>query len=386
MHSRWWQPLSTNEMSKPRRQHFIPKSYLKNFAIAEGDTFLVEGKLKSDNKPKDSLLSTKDICVDKNLYTIPNVSSDDKYALEKYYASEIDAVYPEVYDLLTNPKITSITIKQRIQIVMTTMSLFFRTPKFLNYNERRLDAIIDYAISNHQDKEGRIRLKFRDHEFDFHISEEDEIRQDLRVKNKLKFLRGHLDVWNKFTQFKVNAGLSVFRIYEDTDLITSDNPVIMHNYKANNFTDVFDPDNIISIPVDNKHFLTIFPNSEDSMTDRIFRGDRDKWFALTTNLQIEENAEDWILGKPNSIYKHIEDQKKYGDHSKENYQSLADMNEKAKDIEELSKLMGQANGFDATVADKIKELRQKRIHKNDPEMRKLIIELAKKGYLLNSLE
>lgn len=242
-------------------------------------------------------------------------------------------------------------------------------------------CLLNYATSNHQDKDGRVKLKFRDYDFDFHVSEIDEIRKDLKVKNKIKFLHGHLDDWHKFTQFKVNAGLSVFRIYEDTDLITSDNPVIMHNYKTTNFTNVFDPDNIISVPLDNKHFLTIFQNSEDSMTDRIFRGDRDKWFALTTNLQVEENAEDWILGKPKSIYKHIEDQKTYGEHSKENLQSLKDMDEKAKDIQELSILMEQANGFSQRVADKIKELRQKRIHKNDPEIRKLIIELAKRGYL-----
>lgn len=371
-------------MSNPKRQHFIPKSYLKNFAVADGDKFFVEAKQKSEPRPKDKLLSTRDICVDKNLYTLPfTIGDGDKYYLEKFYAKEIDGIYPDVYKLLTNPDITFITPKQRAQIVMTTMSLFFRTPKFLNFNERRLDVILDYAAKNHQDKNGRVKLKFRDYDFDFDINEIEETKEKFRIQNKIKFLHGHLSDWHKFTEFKINAGLSVFRIYEEIDLITSDNPVIMHSVKASKLLDIFDPDNIISLPIDNKHFLTIFPNSESAMTDRIFRGDRDKWFALTTNSQVEQNSEDWILGKPNSIHNHIRDQINYNRQTADNYQAVEDMKEKAMDWQELNKIIEESGGLSESVAERVKILRQKRIHKNDPEVRKIIVNLVRLGYLKN---
>ena len=59
-------------MSKPKHQHFIPKSYLKNFAVAEGNKYFVEAKLSSENSSKENLISIRDICVDKNIYTLPH--------------------------------------------------------------------------------------------------------------------------------------------------------------------------------------------------------------------------------------------------------------------------------------------------------------------------
>lgn len=173
----------------------------------------------------------------------------------------------------------------------------------------------------------------------------------------------------------------MFHIYEDTELITSDNPVIMHKARTSELFNVFDPDNIISLPLDNKNFLTIFPNTEEALIDRIFRGGRDKWFAFTTNFQIEENSEDWILGKPNSIHKHMEDQKQYGEHSPQNLQVVQDMKEKANDMLELNRIAEASGGINEKVAEKVKELRQKRIHKNDPEMRRLLVQLKELGYL-----
>ena len=368
-------------MSKPKHQHFIPKSYLKNFAVSQDDKFFVEAKLKDDDKPKDKLLSIRNICVNKNLYTLPHTGGDDKYALEKYYAENIDGVYPEVYEMLTDPKKTFITTKQRAKIVMTTMSLFFRTPKFLNLNERRTNLILDYGVKNHMDDKGIVKFKFKEHDFHFHIDDIEEVKTTLKIKNKFKFLKEHLDAWQKFTQFKINSGISVFRIYEDFDLITSDNPVIMHSVVGNTLN-IFDPTNIISLPLDNKHFLTIFPNTESAMLDRVFRGDRDKWFGLTTNLDIQRNSEEWIIGKPNSVKKHLTDQVKYGDYTPENLQALEDIKQRAFDAKELMDIVEQVGTFaHPRVAEKVKELRKKKIHQEDPEMNKIILELARHGFL-----
>jgi hypothetical protein len=119
------------------------------------------------------------------------------------------------------------------------------------------------------------------------------------------------------------------------------------------------------------------------MTDRIFRGDRDRWFALVTNSQVEQNSEDWILGKPNSIHNHIRDQINYNSRTADNYQAVEDMKEKAKDWQELNKIIEESGGLSEGVAERIKILRQKRIHKNDPEVRKIIVNLVRLGYLKN---
>ncbi|WP_410478545.1 hypothetical protein [Pedobacter gandavensis] len=70
---------------------------------------LVEAKRRNELEPKKDLISTRDICVSKNLYTIPNKDGDEKFALEKYSAKEIVAVYPEVSGWLVDPTLTKIT-------------------------------------------------------------------------------------------------------------------------------------------------------------------------------------------------------------------------------------------------------------------------------------
>lgn len=368
-------------MGNPEHQHFIPKSYLRNFALKTDKKYFVEAKLRSEDSPRKTLISINDICVDKNLYTIPILEEGDKYSLEKFYAQKVDSLFPWIYKRLVDPSVIFINRFERSQIIMATMSLFFRTPKFLNFNERRLDSIINFAIKNKSDKNGNVKFKFGDYDLDFNISNLEEVKTNLKIRNKLDFLQRHLKTWNEFIQFKINAGISVFKITVDINLITSDNPVIMDSVVGNSFN-VFDPTNIISLPLDNKHYLSIFPNTESSMIDRIFRSDRDKWFALTTNLEVERSSEDWIIGKPYTITDHLKDQVKYGAHTEENIQDYEDLKEKAQDAIALSEIIDEVGTLaHQRVANKVKELRRKRIFRDDPDLQKLILELARNGFL-----
>lgn len=368
-------------MSKPKRQHFIPRSYLKNFAVAKDEKHFVEAKMRNENEPRKDLISIKDICISKNLYTLPNKEGNEKYALENYYASEIDEVYPEVYEWLVDPNLNKITIEQRGKIIMTTMSLFFRTPKFLNNNQRKIDAMLEYGVRNFQDKEGNIKFNFENYNLDFNINDIEEVRSNLKVDNKIKFLKDHLKDWHEFIKFKLLAQISVYRIYDEVELITSDNPVIMHSVKSHRF-DLFDPTNMIALPLDNKHYLSIFPNTEESLLYTIYRSDRNKWFALTTNFQIEKNCEEWIIGKPNSINAHLADQVKYNEETIENLQAEKDLKQRVEDGMELVKTIEQYGFPHQKVADKIKELLKNRIHSDNPEMLRIKDELAKYGYYI----
>nr|MCS3814774.1 hypothetical protein [Mucilaginibacter sp. X4EP1] len=340
---------------------------------------MVEAKLRDESATKKDLISIKDICVNKNLYTLPNKTGDEKYALENYYADEIDKVYPEVYDWLVNPQVVKITPEQRMKIVMTTMSLFFRTPKFLNSNQRTINALLNYAINNAQDKDGNIKFKFREYNLDFNIKDIEEVRNNLKIDNKSKFLQGHLKDWHDFVSFKLKSAISVYKIYEETELITSDNPVIMHSVENNPF-DLFDPTNIISLPLDNKHYLTIFPNTEEVMLDTIHRTDRDKWFALTTNIQVEKNCEDWILGKPNSVIAHLADQIKYNEENAENLQAVADIKQRGEDGMELLAVMQEFGFVHIKVAEKVKEMLKQKIHRDDLEIQKIAKRLNQFGF------
>jgi len=366
-------------MAKLQHQHFIPKSYLKNFAVSKDKSYLVEAKRKGESEPKKKLLSTRDICVSKNLYTLSHKEGDERYALETYYAEEIDKVYPEIYGWLTDANLTKITAEQRGKIIMTSMSLFFRTPKFLNLNQRMLNTMLDYAIRNFKDKNGNVKCRLENLSLDFNVKDIDEVRERIKLSTKLEFLQNHLKNWHEFIKFKLRAAIVVTRLYDDSELITSDNPVIMHSVNGNRFN-VFDPTNMISLPLDNKHYLMIYPNTEEAMLDTIYRTERDNWFSLTTNLQVEQSSEDWIFGKPGSVYKHISDQLKYNAETPENIQAVTDMARRAKDGMELAKIM-EVYGFPhQKVADKVKEMLSYKIHREDREVLNIAHRLKEFGF------
>jgi hypothetical protein len=102
-------------MSKPVRQHFIPRSYLNNFSENEGDKYFIYGCRKGNNGII-SRLSTKDICLQRNLYTIPTNDETKKFAIEHFYDKNVDGVYPDIYNILTDDNIKLIDFDTRLKI------------------------------------------------------------------------------------------------------------------------------------------------------------------------------------------------------------------------------------------------------------------------------
>jgi hypothetical protein len=368
-------------MSTPKHQHYIPKSYLKNFALEQDGKHFVEAKLKNETIPKEKLISIRDICVDKNIYTLPEGAGDDKYAIEKYYASEIDAVYPEIYQLLTDDAVTTISDEQRRKIILTTMSLFFRTPKFLNLNEQRINRMLDMSANRFIDADGRVRVQLNGQKLDFHINEIEDVRAQLRIANKLNFLQQHLKDLHEFVYFKMNAGLSVITVNGDIDLITSDNPVEMHSVHKNQF-DPFDPTNIIQLPLDNRHYLIIYPNTEEAIKEMVFRSRRDIYFVLTSNHNVDKNSEDWILGKPGTVQAHLVDQKKHWEETPENLAKMAKFEALSKDAKEIAMLIDAFGITHQITIQRIKGMLEDPLHENDTELKECYNELNQKGYII----
>lgn len=366
-------------MGDYQHQHFIPKSYLKNFAERKGNKFFVEAKSKFEEKPKGSPLSIVDVCVNKNLYTIPNLTDNEKYSLEKFYAEHIDSSYPIIYDLLVNPNVEIITVEQKAQIVFITMSLFFRTPKFLNQQNKKVEAILEYGKKNHMDDNGNINFSFRDYNFDFHIDNLEKEINNLKMKNRLKFLYDHLKDWKTFSEQKIPTSIVVYKIEDDIDLITSDNPVFIRPINNECFN-IFSPNNMISLPIDTKHYLTIMPNTVDGSINYINRDVRDKRFALTTNLRVDKSSDLWVLGRPGTVTKHISDQEKDGAHTPENYKRAKEMEEQAADMKSLYDLIGVDGKINQQFLDKVRELKTKDTHKNDVSFQSFLSMLKDAGY------
>jgi len=362
------------QKNNPEHQHFIPRSYLKNFAEHKKDKKYVDALDLATQKK--IYTSIKDICVKAGLYTMPNNQASDKYILENYYAKSVDDAYPEVYDLLVNKNITTISKRQKHKIIYTLMSLYFRTPKFLHGMNKMTDSILDSALLMTPQDVSEIKLDWDGNPFVFMRDEIDDIKKQHREKNRQAFLSTHVKQWHDFVKYKSQCGVSVFQIEGEIDLITSDNPVLIHSSSGNRFH-LFDPSNVIQVPLDRRHFLYVFPNDEEPGKDKLFRGIRDKWFALTSNIQVQRNAEKWIIGFPGSVEKHLIDQTIYGTVNDENLEAVENIKQKAALMKELVKIAEEHGFFSQPVVDKVVAYKKMKLFEGDYDLEMIVAELLK---------
>jgi Protein of unknown function (DUF4238) len=357
-------------MGGSKRQHFIPRSYLRNFSTVQGDKQFVE-VMDKETGQIDYPRSTKDICVAKNIYTIPKAQHDGKYALENYYAENVDSIYPEVYALLADESVIQITEDEREKILSTCLSLYFRTPKFLDADDAELDAIIQRMRSFKVSPTADLFFSFKGRKFTFKQSQIDVVFQEARELNKLDFIINHFAEWQAFLKHKKNSGIMVISVTDEVPLITSDNPVDIYRPFVDKI-DVFDPLNVINIPLDRKHYLWISPEEKDADRLKIVRSKRDKAYALTLNSTTEKNAMDWLIGEKGTLQIHREQLDKHNENTPENEKMWADAKAVALGMNDLyNYIMENGGPGSEATRRKFNEYRAIPAFQNDPGFQQL---------------
>ena len=297
--------------NQPIKQHYIPKSYLKNFAIMDKNSSYLVDAYKLDEEIMLSKVNTKSICVQKNLYTLKSREDEKKYALEIFYANNIDSEYPKVYKLLIDERITKITAEQKSQILYVCLSLYFRTPKYLNLSNKIIDKTFDQA-KNYADETGLIKMTYLGENLVFNVSEIEDYKNTFKLRNKSSFQITHLEKWIDFIKFKYECNINVIKISaKNSPLITCDNPISIREFETNRFIGLFNPKNVITLPLDENHFLEIHPNTFADNNTTVNRLTNDADYVFTTNAITQQNAENWLIGKPGSVDKHFALQNKY---------------------------------------------------------------------------
>lgn len=371
-------------MSNPILQHYIPKSYLKNFAIHKGNkVYLVDTIMRGKNEQVKTL-PTKTICAEKNIYTFDDTKPGDPYALEKFYAVEVDAIYPKVYDTLVNSTIMNIPKDTKREILNTLLSLKFRRPEPLQAVVSKLEWMFDRMSKHPHSAESMLNYSIEGSKYSFYykdLASEMEIR---RKELKENWLIKHFAQWQEFVEYKIACGLDVIEVPDDVPIITSDNPVSVFDLMGKrNVANPFDPTNMLEIPLDRTHYLVIHPNvTSENTYQRIHRSKRDKYFAAGVNRKVQENSDKRIIAYPGDLDAHFASQVELDVPNKENIAAMNDMISKTMQAVELSKVMKKNNDsiFNQEVADKVREMRKNSVMNGDPVFESLIVELAKKGF------
>ncbi|WP_108422842.1 DUF4238 domain-containing protein [Flagellimonas amoyensis] len=299
-------------MSNPIRQHYIPRSYLKNFATTGKKNKQFVDVYQIENEVILGQVSTKDICVQKNLYTIPSEMIEAKYALEKHYAENVDGEYSKIYNLLIDKSVLEVSPEQKVQVLYVCLSLYFRTPRILNLQKDFNKKIFERAAML-ADNDGEVKLTFGEEEtISFHINDIDKVRKGYDEKARIKFLIQHLEQWGDFVRFKYDCTINVIEIKDsDAPIITCDNPISIRHFETNQFNGLYDPKAVITMPLDSRRYLEIHPNDLANGQTRINRLIHDKDFAFTTNAVTHQNAMSYLIANKGDIDKHLKIQREY---------------------------------------------------------------------------
>ncbi len=371
-------------MGEPKHQHFIPRSYLKYFGVKVKDNYVVDTIMRGKNS-QIMQLTTTNVCVDKNIYTFPLNTPGDRFALEKFYAVHVDGVYPEVYDMLVNSNISVIGQDDKRKILNTILSLYFRTPHFLNAQNETLDLVLDQIAAEEKDLEKEHVISLEDGvQLKFQLKDLEEIRANTKVKYKEKFLIAHFADWQDYVNYKMTCAIEVITVSQEIPLITSDNPVLIMDLGGIlNNPNIFHPDNIIEIPINRAQYVIVYPNSAaEGAQLKITRNFRDQYFAAAVNRRIQDNSEIRLISHLGDLKTHFESQINLEKETPENLEILENMKRKAILARELLQVI-EKNGsrINQEVADKVREIRKSRLMDDDLALQQLIYDLARNGYL-----
>lgn len=265
-------------MQNTKDQHTVPKCYLKNFSPDGKRIFQKFKRVDSlavlRNKELKRPISLKSATVVENFYTLAD-SNNDMLIESDFYANFIENEYSEVYDLLVNPKIDKFDMDQRRKLINFFISLHVRTPKQFEVFFNTVPESYKYEI--------------------------EKIKEDYKLAHVKDVFRNAVIAH----EFKV---VHIFRLIDNSEFITSDNPVLFVNrfgaLVSNYFEEQFNIDNKIFIPIDKKHCCILSEGSdvngisfrEKCFYNKVVRKDVNVDFASQVNLMMFDNAHKFLFG------------------------------------------------------------------------------------------
>jgi hypothetical protein len=246
------------------KQHYVPRAYLKNFAIKRGDEYFVNAydklKMKFINP------NIKNICAEKDFYTLYEDSEMvfDPLALEtKLFANGLEPMYEKAYKILTDDSIIEISDIQRVEILIGIFQLYVRNPLLLKISIEHHKAEIIKRCYDAKNK-GIKGISYLDEDFSFKESTEENIIAYFTALTIKIFKEGiplgidKIGTFHEFSKFEVS------KIIDDSQFFTSDNPIAMEDLVTHD-DQPFLKSKEFYIPLNAKYSLRIYHDNKERL-------------------------------------------------------------------------------------------------------------------------
>ena len=249
-------------MSKPKKQHYVPKVYLKNFSF--GTVKSPKIYVLSVNPTKIYQANISDTAAERNFYTIEKYK--DKYIWENNYANNVEPMLGSLLkdircrcenSLVQNNSLV-LSSDEKVKLSLNIILQLLRGKQTRRYNKHLYDKLLPIAIDKarhlfyplDEAKEKAIRLFETDNEYFKEISM-------LAIFNETNI--------KKFLDIMVRRNFIFYRIIGHESFITSDNPVLFIDANTQDATPfkngILKASTLIYYPISSKLLLGTY-NSE----------------------------------------------------------------------------------------------------------------------------
>jgi hypothetical protein len=236
-------------------QHYVPRSYLKNFATKIGKEFFIDVFDKIENKY--FKVNIKKICSETNFYTLSDDSTiaKDVLAIERVYGEHIEPMYSRAYSILTDDSVFDITDNQRIEITLGVLHFRMRNPKILKNALIHHETNITRLYKESRDL-GAKGLTYDNEDFSFREYSLEQIISFHSQKVVRLFKERHIAATAQIGNMHEFAKLEVNIAQDDSSFIASDNPLATEDY-VTKLENPLSRSSEFTFPLDNKHMLRI---------------------------------------------------------------------------------------------------------------------------------
>lgn len=293
-----------------KRQHYVPRTYLKNFATQKGNEFFIKALPVDDPKPEKIFgINTTNVCLERNLYTLPGETTEQKMLIEKFYSDEIEQHYNKLYAMLKDPNKKTISPEERELVIATVVTMFYRTTKWINQHNDLMRRVYTQTFQLCE-QTGKDYFTFEGNKISIKDKTLEEFLNENKIENRPAQVWTQLEVALKLIQARIksdNIFLSTL-VDEGCEFITSDNPVVLQNIRGGDIMP-FDPSNIMKLPIDKKTMLFLMPDADENLRDKVIRhnvsGNYCKSEQLISNTEQFQKADKFILGDDSSLNSYL---------------------------------------------------------------------------------
>ncbi|MEL1248557.1 DUF4238 domain-containing protein [Flavobacterium helocola] len=289
------------------KQHFVPKVYLKRFAVKNKNEYIVEVYDKKEEKF--FKVNTENILSVTNLYTLDpsNNKSNNPLIVEKIYSDFIEPLYEKSIKILLDDSRTYISNLERAEILISILHLYHRNPnnfkKLINAHIEIINTMYLNSIN-----ENKLEFSYLDETYKTENFNIDEIKEKIELKINKIFKENHLDLTAKFGEIHEFTAMEVFKCETQGNFFTNDNPIHFQDFLNTEANNPFLISAEFTIPLTKKYFLKL-SHDNTKKVNYIYRYKISDFHVNLINDQTCKTASRFVICNKNDFIVFLEDKK-----------------------------------------------------------------------------